>query len=118
MSEVIAVFKSLRAGSQVFARLMLFLCVILHTMLLGKKEPEVAMHLTFSYVVLVCHKYVCKNYVGSVYVGLRESGLWVFRKLCSVGLLVVDEVRRFCCSLQCHMLIVVMVGKCSDNSAC
>ena len=29
-------FKSLRAGSQVFALLMLFLCVNLHTMWLGK----------------------------------------------------------------------------------
>ena len=29
-------FRSLRAGSQVFALLMLFLCVILHTMSLGK----------------------------------------------------------------------------------
>ena len=34
MSEVISSFRSLRAGSQVFALFMLFLCVILHTMLL------------------------------------------------------------------------------------
>ena len=32
MSDVISSFRSLRAGSQVFALLMLFLCVILHTM--------------------------------------------------------------------------------------
>ena len=32
MSEVISSFRCLRAGSQVFALLMLFLCVILHTM--------------------------------------------------------------------------------------
>ena len=32
MSEVISSFRSLRAGSQVFSLLMLFLCVILHTM--------------------------------------------------------------------------------------
>ena len=32
MSEVISSFKSLRAGSQVFALLLMFLCVILHTM--------------------------------------------------------------------------------------
>ena len=32
MSEVISSFKSLRAGSQVFALRMLFLCVSLHTM--------------------------------------------------------------------------------------
>ena len=36
MSEVISSFRSLRSGSQVFALLMLFLCVILHTMSLGK----------------------------------------------------------------------------------
>ena len=36
MSEVISSFKSLRAGSQVFALLILFLCVILHTMWLVK----------------------------------------------------------------------------------
>ena len=36
MSEVISSFRSLRAGSQVFALLMLFLCVILHTMSAGK----------------------------------------------------------------------------------
>ena len=36
MSEVISSFSSLIAGSQVFAPLMLFLCVILHTMWSGK----------------------------------------------------------------------------------
>ena len=36
MSEVISSFRSLRAGSQVFALLMLFLCVIPHTMSSGK----------------------------------------------------------------------------------
>ena len=36
MSEVISSVRSLRAGSQVFALLMLFLCVILHTMSSGK----------------------------------------------------------------------------------
>ena len=36
MSEVICSFRSLRAGSQVFALLMLFLGVILHTMYSGK----------------------------------------------------------------------------------
>ena len=34
--EVISSFKRLRAGSHVFAFLMLFLCVILHTMWSGK----------------------------------------------------------------------------------
>ena len=36
MSEVISSFKSLRAGSQVFALLVLFIWVILHTMWSGK----------------------------------------------------------------------------------
>ena len=36
MSEVISSFRSLRTGSLVFALLMLFLCVILHTMSSGK----------------------------------------------------------------------------------
>ena len=36
MLEVISSFRSLRAGSHVFALFMLFLCVILHTMWLGK----------------------------------------------------------------------------------
>ena len=36
MSEVISSFRSLRAGSQVFALLMLFFSVIVHTMWSGK----------------------------------------------------------------------------------
>ena len=36
MSEIISSFKSLRAVSQVFALLMVFLWVIVHTMLSGK----------------------------------------------------------------------------------
>ena len=36
MSEVISSFRSLRTGSQAFAFLMLFVCVILHTMSSGK----------------------------------------------------------------------------------
>ena len=35
MSDVISSISSLRTGSQVFALLMLFLCVILHTMSSG-----------------------------------------------------------------------------------
>ena len=50
------------------------------------------MHLDLWYVVLVCHQYnVCKNYVGSVYVGLCESELCVFHELCPVSFLVVGE---------------------------
>ena len=54
------------------------------------------MHLSPWYVVLVCHQYdVCKNYVGSVYVGgyggLSDSGLGVCLKLCPVSFFVVGE---------------------------
>ena len=54
------------------------------------------MHLALWFVVLVCHQYdVCKKSVGRVYVagygGLSESGLCVFRELCSVIFLVVGE---------------------------
>ena len=50
------------------------------------------MHLALWYVVLVYHQYdVCKNYVGSVYDRLSESGLCVFRELCPVSFLVVGE---------------------------
>ena len=79
MSEVISLFKSLRAGSQVFALLMLSLGVTLHTMWSGKglQPPCIFPH---WHAVLVCHQYdACKNHVGSVYAGgyggLSESGL-------------------------------------------
>ena len=50
------------------------------------------MHLALLYVGLVCHEYdVCKNDVGSVYVGLSKSGLCGFRELCPVSFLVVGE---------------------------
>ena len=38
MSEVITSFRSFRAGSQVFALLMLFICMILHTMWSSKSQ--------------------------------------------------------------------------------
>ena len=53
------------------------------------------MHLSLWYVVLVCHQYVFKKYVDSVYIGryggLNESGLCVFRELCQVSFVVVGE---------------------------
>ena len=94
MSEVISSFRSLRAGSQVFALLMLFLYVILYITSLGR-SLELLCILPLGYVVLVCHQYVCENFVGSVYVGgsggLCESGLCVFCKLCPVCFLVVGK---------------------------
>ena len=51
MSEVISSFKSLRAGSQVFALRMVFLCVTLHTMWSGK-SLNIAMHRVLSFLVV------------------------------------------------------------------
>ena len=89
ISEVISSFRSLRAGSQMFALLMFSHYVL-------GQEPAVAVHIALWYVVLVCHQYdVCENYVGSVYIDgygdLSESGLCVFRKVCLVSFLVVGD---------------------------
>ena len=71
-----------------FALLMLFPCVILHTMWSGKIMQLLSI-LPFGMLCLsVISMMFVKNYVGSVYVGgyggLSESGLCVFRELCLV----------------------------------
>ena len=69
MSEVISSFRSLRAGSQVFALLM-FISLSDFAYYVFGQESAVAMHLALWYVLLVCHQYdVCENSVGSVYDG-------------------------------------------------
>ena len=103
MSEVISSFRSLRAGSQVIALLMLFLCVIWHTMSSGKSLQLLCIFPFDMLCLSACHQYdVCENYVGSVYIGgyggLRESGLCVFRELCPVSFLVVGECFVVVCS--------------------
>ena len=87
--------KSLRAGSHVFYLLMLFLCVILHTMWSGKSLQLLCI-LPFGMLCLSAISMMfVKHYVGSVYVGgyggLSESGLCVFHELCQVSFLVVGE---------------------------
>ena len=69
----------LRAGTQVFALLMLFLCVMLHTMWSGK-SLQLLWVLPFGMLVGVV---------------VWASGLCVFRELCPLSFL----VRRLCCSL-------------------
>ena len=69
--EVISSFKSLRAGSQVFALLMLFLYVILHTMWLGKSLQLLCI---FPFGMLCLPAISMINYVGRVYVD-RYGGL-------------------------------------------
>ena len=68
---------SLRALSQVFALLLLFRCVILHTMRSGKSLQLLCI---FPFGML-CLSAISMMFVGSVYVGgyggLSESGLCV-----------------------------------------
>ena len=73
--------------------LMVFLCVILHTMWSGKSMQLLCI-LPFGMLCFVCHQYdVCKHSIGSVYVGgyggISES--CVFRELCPVSFPVVGE---------------------------
>ena len=81
---------SLRAGSQVFALLMLFLCVILHTMSSGKSLRLLCIF-PFGMLCLSAISMMSVNillavcmYIGG-YGGLSESGL------CPVSILVVGE---------------------------
>ena len=80
------------------ALLILFICVILHTMPLGK-SPHPLCILPFGIVFILHHDDVCENYIGSVYVGghrgLSESGPCVLDKLCLVGFLVGGVVAMY-----------------------
>ena len=97
MPEVISSsFRSLRTGSQVFARLMLFLCVILHTMSSGKSLQLLCI-LPFGILCLsAINMMLVKVYIGG-YGGLSVNGLCVFRV--QSAFLELVNVRRFCCSL-------------------
>ena len=80
MSEVNSSFKSLRAGSQVFALLMLSLCEILHNIWSGKSMQLLCI-LPFGMLCLSAISMMfVKKYVGSVYVGgygsLSEIRVW------------------------------------------
>ena len=69
MLEVISLFKSLRAGPQVFALCMLFLCVILHTMW-SSKSLQLLCSLPFGMLCLSAISMMfVKKHVGSVYIG-------------------------------------------------
>ena len=103
MSEVIYSFRSLRAGSQVFSLLMLFLCVIWHSMWSGKSMQMLCI-LPFYYIVFVCHQNdVCENYIGSVHVdgycGLVKTDSVSSVNCAQSNFLSLVKVRRLCCSL-------------------
>ena len=78
MSEVISSFRSLRTGSQVFALLMLFLCVILHTMSSVKSLLLLCIFhvgiLCLSAISMMFVKIIDSVYIGG-YGGLIENGL-------------------------------------------
>ena len=79
MLEVISSFRSWRAGSQGFDLLMLFLCMILHTMWLGKSLHLVCILPLGILCLYAIRMMFCDNYFGSVHVGgycgLSESRL-------------------------------------------
>ena len=65
MSEVISSFKGLKMGSHVFALLMLFICVILHTVWSGKSMQLLCI-LPFGMLCLYAISMMfVKNYVGA-----------------------------------------------------
>ena len=86
MSEVISSFRNLRTGSQVFGFLMLFLCVILHTMSSGKSLQLLCTFffgmLCLSAISMMLGKILLAVYIGG-FGGLSVSGLCVFRQSAS-----------------------------------
>ena len=96
MLEVTSSFKSLRAGTQVIALLMLSICVILHIMWSGR-SLQLLCTLPFG---MLCLSAISMMFVKSMlavcmlgggYGGLSEGGLCVFSELCPVSFLVVGE---------------------------
>ena len=108
MSEVISSFRSLTAGSQVFALLMVFLCMILHTMSSGKSLQLLCIF-PFGMLCLSAISMMCVN-ILFVYIsghgGMSESRLCVFRELCPVSFLVVGE----CPSVLFALLLLFLCG--------
>ena len=88
MSEGISLFRSLRAGSQVFALLMLFLCVILHIMCSGKSLQLLCIFpfgmLCLSTISMMFVKILLAVFI---LVGMSESGMCAFREFYPVLLL-------------------------------
>ena len=81
MSEVISSFRSLRTGSQVFAHLMLFLCVIVHIMSSGK---SLQLLWIFPFGML------CLSAISMMFVKIRLAVcMVVWAKRMSVGCVVV-----------------------------
>ena len=91
MSEVIDSFKSLRAGSEMFALLILFLCVILHTMW-SVNSLQLLYLLLFGMVCLSAISMMFKKIMLAVCVCLSDrKRILCFRELCPVSFLVVRK---------------------------
>ena len=85
MSDVISLFKSLRAGSQMFSLLMSFLCVILHTMWSGKSLQL----LCILPIGMLCQSAIRMKFVKII--------LAVCMLVCMVVLAKVDSVSSIIC---------------------
>ena len=87
---VIFSFKNVSAGSQVFALLLLFICVILHIMW-SVKSLQLLCILPFGMLCLSAISMMFVKMLLAVCMLVGLSGLCVIRKLCPVGFLVVSE---------------------------
>ena len=81
ISEVISSFRGLRAGSEVCVLLMLFLCVILHTMWSGKSLQFLCI-LRFD---ILCLPAIIMMLVNIIFAVCMLLGLWSERKQTSVS---------------------------------
>ena len=97
MSEVTSSFKSLRAVSQVFALLMLFICVILHTMWSGKSLQFLCIF-PFGMLCLSAFSVMFIKIMLAVCMVAREKADPVSSVYC-VQLAFLVKVLRLCCSL-------------------
>ena len=95
MLEVISSFKSLTAGSQVFALLMLSLCVILHTLWSGKSLQLLCIFpfrmLCLSAISMMSVKMMLEVCMLVGMVACAKADSCVFRELCQVSFLIVGE---------------------------
>ena len=87
MSEIISSFKSLRAGSQVFALFMLFLWLILYTMW-PCKSLQLLCIMPFG---MLCLSAISMMFVKIILAVCMLVSIVVFRELCPVSFLVVGE---------------------------
>ena len=94
MPKVISSFKSLRAGSRVFALRMLFLCVIVHTMWSGKSLQL----LCLLPVGILCLPAINMMFVKIMLMVLAKADSISSVNCVQSAFLYLVKVRRFCCT--------------------